>query len=215
MYGFPCPYCSYGIPDTPSTHKKEYVALRGDGFDDSCEMCIDIYQCPTCKEYVIHLSGIGSAVRDLNIPIKPFSNAKQFPEYVPKAVRQDYEEACAIRYLSPKASATLARRCLQSIIRDFWQINENTLNASVKKLEGIIPAADLEVINCVRRIGNIGAHMEKDINLIIEIDPEEAEKLLLLIEYLVKAWYIDRNAREQLYEAIRDIDARTQAERKK
>ena len=42
----------------------------------------------------------------------PTSSARVFPEYVPKPIRQDYEEACDILDRSPKASATLSRRCL-------------------------------------------------------------------------------------------------------
>ena len=30
-----------------------------------------------------------------------------------------------------------------------------------------------QAIDAVRSIGNIGAHMEKDINLIVDVDPEE------------------------------------------
>ena len=51
----------------------------------------------------------------------PPSTAKVFPDYVPKVIRDDYLEACLIRTLSPKASATLSRRCLQGIISDFWE----------------------------------------------------------------------------------------------
>jgi len=32
-----------------------------------------------------------------------------------------------------------------------------------------------EAIDAVRKLGNIGAHMEKDINVIVDVDPEEAE----------------------------------------
>lgn len=49
----------------------------------------------------------------------PTSYAKTFPDYIPEPLRNDYEEAMAILELSPKASATLSRRCLQGIIRDF------------------------------------------------------------------------------------------------
>ena len=52
----------------------------------------------------------------------PESDAKPQPEFIPEAIRQDYREACRIRDLSPKASATLARRCLQGMIRDFCAI---------------------------------------------------------------------------------------------
>ena len=50
----------------------------------------------------------------------PKSNAKPYPEYIPLSIRQDYEEACAIVNDSAKASATLSRRCLQGMIRNFW-----------------------------------------------------------------------------------------------
>lgn len=145
----------------------------------------------------------------------PISRAKQFPDYIPKSIRSDYEEAYAIVNLSPKASATLSRRCLQGIIRDFFQIKENTLSNAINKLEGKIPAQQWRVIDGIRRIGNIGAHMEKDINLIVDIDSDEATKLLKLIEHLLQQWYINRYEQQQLYDDIINIDNAKQAERKK
>ena len=50
----------------------------------------------------------------------PESDAKVFPDYIPQQIREDYVEASKIKELSPKASATLSRRCLQGMIRDFW-----------------------------------------------------------------------------------------------
>jgi len=40
----------------------------------------------------------------------PPSSAKPQPDYIPEPIRNDYFEACAIRDLSPKASATIIRR---------------------------------------------------------------------------------------------------------
>ena len=42
----------------------------------------------------------------------------------------------------------------------------------------------VDAIDAVRKIGNIGAHMERDINLIVDIDPNEAAILIGLIELL-------------------------------
>lgn len=58
----------------------------------------------------------------------PGSHAKAFPDYIPKPLRIDYEEASAIIDKSPKSSATLARRCLQGIIRDFWGIKKGEVS---------------------------------------------------------------------------------------
>jgi Domain of unknown function (DUF4145) len=45
----------------------------------------------------------------------PPSSAKPQPDCIPQPIRDDYYEACSIRDLSPKASATIIRRCLQGI----------------------------------------------------------------------------------------------------
>jgi hypothetical protein len=59
-----------------------------------------------------------------------------------------------------------------------------------------------QAIDAVRHIGNIGAHMEKDINLIIDVDPQEAGLLIGLIEMLIKDWYIVRHEREEQLRAV-------------
>lgn len=223
--GFQCPYCNMIMSLSYTTHKVQYpsfdnhtgyyyVSKTEQKADESC-LQIDYYKCPNCGQYTIHAIGIGAAIRDVNVPIRPISSAKQFPEYIPVAIRQDYEEACAIISLSPKASATLSRRCLQGMIRDFWDIKESNLSKAIEKLEGKIPVPQWNVINGVRRIGNIGAHMEKDINLIVDIDPDEAQKLIKLIEHLLEQWYINRHEQELLYADIIGIDKSKQSERKK
>lgn len=173
--------------------------------DDSC-LELTFYKCPNCDQTTITAHGVGKSVKDVDILIFPKSLAQQFPDYVPEAIRQDYEEAYSILSLSPKASATLSRRCLQGMIRDFWEIKESNLAKAIEKLEGKVPATQWKVIDGVRRIGNIGAHMENDINLIVDIDPDEAQSLLKLIELLIKQWYIDRFEQEQLYSDILNID---------
>jgi hypothetical protein len=65
----------------------------------------------------------------------PESYAKVFPEYIPKVLRNDYEEAAKILELSPKASATLSRRCLQGIIRDFWKVSKPRLIDEINAIE--------------------------------------------------------------------------------
>lgn len=224
MSGFQCPYCSMIMPIASSTYIQRSVSYesydgythtaKGNTLSASC-LDIDFYKCPNCGQYSINAKGIGQDIKDVHVSIRPISSAKQFPDYIPSAIRQDYEEACSIVHLSPKASATLSRRCLQGMIRDFWNIKESNLSKAIEQLNGKIPATQWKVIDGVRRIGNIGAHMEKDINLIVDIEPNEAEKLLKLIEHLLEQWYIDRHEQEQLYTDIIGIDTAKQAERKK
>lgn len=141
----------------------------------------------------------------------PESSAKPQPDYIPEPLREDYEEACLVRGKSPKASATLARRCLQGMIRHFCKITKGTLDQEIRELKkrvdedrapkGVEPE-HIAAIDAVRKIGNIGAHMEKDINLIIEVDPGEAGALIELVEMLFGEWYIARKKREDRLAAV-------------
>ena len=135
----------------------------------------------------------------------PGSYAKVYPNYIPKALINDYQEASAILELSPKASATLSRRCLQGIIRDFWKVSKPTLFAEINAIEDKIDPLTFKSIDSVRKVGNIGAHMEKDIDLIIDVEPKEAFLLIQLIELLFEEWYIHKYERELKLKSIANI----------
>jgi len=146
----------------------------------------------------------------------PPSSAKPQPDYIPEPLRDDYEEACAIRDLSPKASATITRRCLQGMIRDFCDISKSRLIDEINELRrrveaGQAPAgvqADtVEAIDHVRGVGNIGAHMEADINVIIDVDANEAQVLIELVEMLFAEWYVARQQRARHLEKLKSIAA--------
>ncbi|MBW7921846.1 MAG: DUF4145 domain-containing protein [Rubellimicrobium sp.] len=156
-----------------------------------------------------------------NKPIKssrliPDSRARPQPEYIPKPVRDDYDEACRISDLSPKAAATLARRCLQGMIRDFCGISERSLALEVRKLRELaendnaprgVSFESIEAIDHVRKIGNIGAHMERDVNTIIDIDADEANQLIGLIEMLFHEWYTAHHLREERLDNLKKLAA--------
>lgn len=223
MAGFTCPYCGMVMVVNSSTHSTRNPSFtRDDGYvwanygysTDSDAIRLDFYKCPNCESVTIIAKGIGSAVSDVDTILRPFSTAKQYPDYIPRQIREDYEEACAVLYLSPKSSATLARRCLQGMIRDFWGITKGTLHSEIIALKDKIQPGLWQVIDSLRQLGNIGAHMEKDTNLIVEIDPGEAEKLIRLIEHLMKEWYITREEQSKLFSDILQINADKQAARK-
>ena len=135
----------------------------------------------------------------------PESEAKILPDYIPAAIKEDYYEACRIRDLSPKASATLSRRCLQGMIRDFYGISKATLFDEIKELETKVDQDVWESIDAVREVGNIGAHMKKDININVEIEAEEAQLLISLVEQLVDEWYVAREDRKNRAQKLKDL----------
>jgi len=183
---------------------------NGNKFDSWVSFFTKFIVCPNaqCREvtldaelYVTSFEGAKGELLN-SWKLRPQSSALVFPDYVPIAVRQDYQEACAISSLSPKASATLSRRCLQGIIRDFHGVSRNRLVDEIAELKDNIDPMTWKAIDSVRNIGNIGAHMERDINQIIEVDENEAELLLRLIEVLIKDWYIRRHEREKMMKDV-------------
>lgn len=162
-------------------------------------------------------SGGGFVLRHDLIPmmrLRPNSFSKPQPDYIPQVLRDDYYEACKIRDLSPKAAATLARRCLQGIIRDFWKVNKRTLRDEVTELKTKIDSHLWEAIDGVREVGNIGAHMERDVNVIIDIEPDEAQRLIALIEVLFEETYVARHQRQQRVAEVTVLANEKNAEKK-
>lgn len=169
-----------------------------------------------------HPGQVGKAT--LRYTLRPTSRAKPQHPSVPIPLVQDYEEACAIIAASPKASATLARRCLQGMIRDFCSISKPTLHAEIQKLKkdveaGVAPRQvseeSIEAIDAVRQIGKIGAHFERDINLIVEVEPEEASALISLTELLFQEWYVARHERQARLGKVKAIAGAKMDERAK
>lgn len=100
------------------------------------------------------------------------------------------------------------------MIRDFCGISKPTLFKEIEALKKLldesnapkgVSADSVEAIDHIRQIGNIGAHMEKDINVIIDVDPEEAQVLIELIETLFEEWYVARHKREERFARVKTI----------
>lgn len=219
MSVFKCPYC--GIPLSTQNNLSSSYLSDGNEYD---EVIIDRliipylhireFICPECQNRTVTIEGHGEQYEKIHATVLPDSLAKQFPDYIPAPIRQDYEEAYKILNLSPKASATLSRRCLQGMIHDFWDIKGKNLNCEITALKDKVNPSEWKVIDSLRKLGNIGAHMEKDINTIVEIDESEAEQLLKLIEHLIKQWYINRHETDELFSNIIGISDDKENQRK-
>lgn len=218
---YTCPYCGR---HTTITNPNQYSHWRkidiekstqGDvGFGISCVTCPN-RECQqlvliaelTKARYVQHSGWERSNSVIKTWRLLPESEAKVLPDYIPEPIKEDYYEACRIRDLSPKASATLARRCLQGMIRDFQGISKGRLIDEIKALEGVVDQDVWDSIEAVREVGNIGAHMERDIDTIVDVEPEEAQLLISLIEQLVDEWYVAREDRKKRTENLKNLVA--------
>ena len=100
------------------------------------------------------------------------------------------------------------------MIRDFWGISKARLVDEIDALIDLVDSNTSEVLNAIRKIANIGAHPERNINIIVDIEPNEAHKLLMFIESLMQKWYIERHEHEKLLQDILEIDEDKQNQRK-
>lgn len=226
-----CPYCHRDQMALENNQHHGFTkfhigkSVDGDiGITHSAVRCMN----PSCNEVTLAVQYVKAAYKgnwvaagDLRTwRLLPESASVVQPDYIPLPLREDYYEACLIRDKSPKAAATLARRCLQGMIRDFCGIAKGRLIDEIKELakrvddgngpKGVEPET-LAAIDAVRDIGNIGAHMERDINLIVDVDPGEAQALIDLIEMLFQEWYVSRHKREQRLASVLAIAAEKKA----
>jgi hypothetical protein len=81
----------------------------------------------------------------------------------------------------------------------------------VDKLPPGVTHESINGIDHVRGIGNIGAHMEKDINIIVDVDPDEAAVLIELAETLLEEWYVERHNRQERFKKLEVIAAQKKA----
>jgi hypothetical protein len=56
--------------------------------------------------------------------------------------------------------------------------------------------------------------MEKDVNLIVDVEPTEAQFLIELIETLLKDWYVVREERAARNRSLKELAEKKEAERK-
>jgi hypothetical protein len=222
-----CPFCGRSTSIDYSHYSSDRFDFDHGNYLGSLRLKSSIYVCPHkgCNRFSLHASlhkleeadrGGSKAGEQLNSwKLIPQSQAKPFPDYVPKPIREDYEEACKIQFLSPKASATLSRRCLQGILRDYWKMKPGRLVDEIAEIETKVHPDTWQVIDDVRSVGNIGAHMERDVNIVIDVDPEEAGLLIGLIEELIEDWYIEDHKRKEKKAKITAMAASKKAAKQK
>jgi hypothetical protein len=97
------------------------------------------HDCPSCQKSAVYLlSGIygkdGKFTETSRELVFPQTTGRPPPStQVPKALVDDYNKACSVLNKSPKASAALSRRILQTILRDFANVKKGTLQMKFKK----------------------------------------------------------------------------------
>ncbi|MFH1372218.1 MAG: DUF4145 domain-containing protein [bacterium] len=214
-YNWQCPFCGRHATLTEASlwSHQNLICTSDQGKDGNLNYELLYVVCPNseCKEYTLQIRffqrkrvedqrGLHKYINGdliLQYQIRPRGSAKPFPDYIPEVLREDYAEACLILQDSPKASATLFRRCLQGLIRRYYRITKNTLYDEIKALESTLPPDLWDAVDSIREIGNVGAHSEKDVSKIVDVPPKAAHALRELIELLFEETYVKDHQRQQ------------------
>jgi hypothetical protein len=214
-----CPHCQRDVTITGDRQSEQQHVLWVDNADGPQVLESRFFVCPNaeCRKFTLFTNLFEGKVVASSLKIAPYPShswtlvpegqAKVFPTYIPAPILEDYREACLIKDLSPKASATLSRRCLQGIIRDYWGVKPARLVDEIKAIQSQVDPLTWDAIEAVRKIGNIGAHMENDINVIVAVDPSEAGLLIDLVETLLEEWYVARENRAKRMGSLINVAA--------
>ena len=150
-------------------------------------------RCPECFENVIRLYKYIPGLSREVFTVYPVGFSRPIPPEVGNPYRQDFADACAVLTISPKASAALSRRCLQSILKDKGRYDQRDLNDQISELMGTLPSSYIaEDLHAVRTIGNFAAHPIKSTSTgeIVDVEPGEAEWNIEVLESLFDFYFV-------------------------
>lgn len=180
-----CPHCLENFVEEWDSH---LLSRDSEGY-------WNVYYCNcannSCGKIIIKLNnqnGLECIVIPKGITRKPV------PAEVPKEFSGDYKEACLVLADSPKASAALARRNLQHLLREVASVTPANLHNEIQQVldSHTLPSDLAEQLDAVRVIGNFAAHPTKSTSTgeIVEVENNEAEWNLDVLEEMFDFYFV-------------------------
>jgi len=190
-----CPHCSVSTAVEFETFGARYIYNREDRADARYAITFGYCQNPGCGLLIVRLreeSRNGSpAVRY----VIPRSGAAMKFRDVPPELVSEYEQANAVLDASPAASAALARRCLQRVIREHMETRESRFYDELEAVakSGKLPPYLADGLCKIREIGDLAKHPPHGdrIGVIVDVSQEEAEWTLKMLEGMFKHCFVD------------------------
>lgn len=196
-----CPHCEVAIHPTFKIHD-----LGHEGVIDTLtyRWRVLLNSCPACAKPIVQLeytqhSPVGRHGSNLFTVFPKNSYTRKAPPEVPPDIADDYNEACLVLHISPKASAALSRRCLQHILLKVGVSKSDNLSSAIDDaLKSSLPKYIAENLDAIRNIGNFAAHPMKCANTgeIVPVEPQEAEWNLDVLDSLFDFYFVMPAANE-------------------
>ena len=181
-----CPYCGTLVKFELSNSNPVLTSAflkTVELFDGGNKVLLACSSCPHCKRLIITLND------ELMYPLRTLRTP--CPIQVPIHIKKDYDEACMVEPLSSNASAALARRCLQNMLRDVG-IKPSDLSNEIEEAMKTLPSDLARAIDAIRLIGNFSAHPMKSTSTgeIVGAEEGETEWVLDVLESLFDHYYV-------------------------
>jgi hypothetical protein len=172
-------------------------------------------KCPNCEKAIISLDVmelIGTEFEPTEqFVVYPLTSGRSpIPQEVPENISRDYKEASLVLPFSPKSSAALSRRCLQTVLRNAGGTKSRDLDKQIDEVLPHLPPYIAQNLDAVRHIGNFAAHEQKSqiTSLILDVEPGEAEWNLEILESLFDFYYvkpeIEKRRREEINKKLEE-----------
>ncbi len=182
-----CPHCK-----TPNRFERATVYTGAtftdinitNGLEDNNRV-LRLVRCTNCAENIIFFGDVMMHPKGSTRP--------PCPNEVPKDIAEDYGEASLVEHLSSKASAALARRCLQAMLREQGIIvPSKNLSDEIEEAMKTLPSHLSKAIDSIRNIGNFATHPIKstDTGRIVEVVPGETAWTIDTLEQLFDFYYV-------------------------
>ncbi len=191
-----CPHCGvYASMKIDKSLKRERW-----NFDLICT-------CPRCKQTIFAKAEFSEELDESSLTeIYPRRRNISLAPEIPMKYNKDFREAMLIEEDSPKASAALCRRILQSVLQDEFGISSKNLAQEIEDFINLpgIPSYLVDAVDAVRNVGNFAAHPTKNLNIgeIVDVEPEEAEWLIEVIDSLCDFVFVQPMKLERRKEAL-------------
>lgn len=216
-----CGHCGVYFTIREKDTLERNVEIEG-GFFNSIRHSKEIHAevCPKCNKLNIHYLQ-WSITEDPEFPhrepyfqeLYPGSiRSKQISQYAPKFVQDSYNSASKTLHVCALASAVMARRCLQGILRDKGYVYK-TLHAEINsalehsKKNNILSSYLEDHLDSIRKYGNYSAHPEEFNGEIFMVEQDEAAFCLELCYELAEIYYTRPEKAKQIRKRLEDLEA--------
>ena len=200
-----CPHCSVATAVDFEALGAQRMRQREEGGGVWYRADYGYCQSSECGRLVMRVITEEDGKEETEEFVVPRGRARSDTRHVPAGILSDYEQACDVLHLSPAASAALARRCLQGVIRSHFGVTKNSLHDEIVEVSGGLPEHLAGGLDRVREIGNLAAHPAQDSNagLIVAVEEDEAEWTLEILESLFRHCYVEPREYERRTRKLR------------